>query len=165
MSRQERKRKQAVEAVADPELAAAKRLAKNAGKQAQKKRKMAKVKRARDASGSLLVTEQQIDLEASFPGLDEREYIGGPLDAAEPSVGHLHLRIVDDPDGHSSKDDVGLSHLVDGFRKHRRALFIASGCCLLGHRNAIFVPLHCDVESGGRNCLLGSRRKLDPDKT
>ena len=49
----ERKRKQAVEAVADPELAAAKRLAKNAGKQAQKKRKMAKVKRARDASGSL----------------------------------------------------------------------------------------------------------------
>ena len=53
VSRQERKRKQAVEAVADPELAAAKRLAKNAGKQAQKKRKMAKVKRARDASGSL----------------------------------------------------------------------------------------------------------------
>ena len=52
-TRRERKRKQAVEAVADPELTAVKRLAKNAGKQAQKKRKMVKVKRARDSSGSL----------------------------------------------------------------------------------------------------------------
>ena len=52
-TRRERKRKQAVEAVAEPELAAVKRLAKNAGKQAQKKRKMVRVKRARDSSGSL----------------------------------------------------------------------------------------------------------------
>jgi U3 small nucleolar RNA-associated protein 20 len=52
-ARRERKRKQAVEAVADPELTAVKRLAKNAGKQAQKKRKMVQVKRARDSSGSL----------------------------------------------------------------------------------------------------------------
>ena len=52
-ARRARKQAAAFEAVADPELAAKKRMARNMGKQRGKKRKLEQVKRARDSSGSI----------------------------------------------------------------------------------------------------------------
>ncbi|KAL3930141.1 MAG: hypothetical protein SGPRY_001667 [Prymnesium sp.] len=49
----ERKEREAVEAVANPELAAAKRMATNLGKRKQKKRKLERLKRGRDSGGSI----------------------------------------------------------------------------------------------------------------
>ena len=51
--RKERKERAALEAVADPETAAAKRMATNLGKRKQKKRKLERNKRGRDSGGSI----------------------------------------------------------------------------------------------------------------
>ena len=51
--KRERQGQAALEAVADPELAARKRIAKNLGKRKGKKRKLERMKRARDAGGAL----------------------------------------------------------------------------------------------------------------
>ena len=51
-ARLERKRKAALEAVADPELSARKRIAKNAGKRQAKQRKRGRLKHEREVSGS-----------------------------------------------------------------------------------------------------------------
>ena len=49
----ERKQREALQAVADPSLAATKRIAKNLGKRAAKKRKLERSKRTRDSGGSI----------------------------------------------------------------------------------------------------------------
>jgi len=51
--RRSRKEKEALEAVADPELAASKRMAINLGKRKQKQRKLQRMKRGRDSGGSI----------------------------------------------------------------------------------------------------------------
>ena len=54
VARRERKKKAAMEAVADPERAAQKRIATNLGKRKAKARKMDRMKRTRDVSGGSL---------------------------------------------------------------------------------------------------------------
>ena len=51
--RRDRKRREALEAVANPALAATKRIAKNVGKRDQKKRKLDATKKARDSKGDI----------------------------------------------------------------------------------------------------------------
>lgn len=53
VARRERKQREALEAVADPAIAAQKRIAKNQGKRKQKKRKLEQHKRERDVQGSV----------------------------------------------------------------------------------------------------------------
>ena len=52
-ARRARKQREALEAVADPELAAQKRISKNLNKRKAKKRKLDRSKRTRDAGGSI----------------------------------------------------------------------------------------------------------------
>ena len=57
--RKERKRQVALRAVADPEGAAQKRIAKNQGKRKQKQRKLVRMKRERDVVGSVGVGKKR----------------------------------------------------------------------------------------------------------
>ena len=57
--RASRKRKAALEAVADPELTASKRISKNLGKRQSKQRKLGVMKRQRESSGSIGLSKRR----------------------------------------------------------------------------------------------------------